>query len=111
MTSTSLNESTLQTISAKVNAGDYRYTIHAFERCVERSISPIEVQEVILSGEIIEDYPQDKYGRSCLIYGPTKEGRILHVQCSIEPIWIITTYDPRSAPEEWENDFKRRRAK
>jgi hypothetical protein len=107
----SLNDSTIQGIKNKVVAGEYRYTIHAFERCAERDISPVEIEEVILSGEIIEDYPQDKYGPSCLIYGITKTDRILHVQCSLEPIWIITTYDPRSAPEEWENDFKRRRAK
>ena len=62
-----------------------------------------------MSGEIIEDYPEDKYGPSCLIYGITREGRILHVQCSIEPVWIITAYDPTLSPEEWEKDFKRRR--
>jgi len=52
-----------------------------------------------MSGEIIEDYPEDKYGPSCLIYGITREGRILHVQCSIEPVWIITAYDPTLSPE------------
>ena len=61
------NESILEGMRKKVNAGEYRYTIHAFERCVERNISPIEVEEVMLSGEIIEDYPQDKYSRRCLI--------------------------------------------
>jgi methanogenic corrinoid protein MtbC1 len=105
------NESILEEMKKKVNAGEYRYTIHALERCVERNISPIEVEEVMLSGEIIEDYPQDKYGPSCLIYGKTKTGRIIHVQCSIGPVWVITTYDPASAPEEWEEDFRRRRDK
>jgi len=108
---TDSSESTIQEIKNKVNAGEYRYTIHAFERCVERNISPIEIEEVILVGEIIENYPQDKYGPSCLIYGMTKVGRIIHVQCSIDPVWIITAYDPTSAPEEWEEDFKRRREK
>jgi hypothetical protein len=93
------NESILEEMKKKVNAGEYRYTIHALERCVERNISPIE------------DYPQDKYGPSCLIYGRTKTGRIIHVQCSIDPVWVITTYDPASAPEEWEEDFRRRRDK
>ena len=86
-------------------------SLHAFERCVERNISPEEIQEVILSGEAIEDYPKDKYGPSCLISGITDEKRILHVQCSIDPVWIITVYDPTLNPVEWDKDFKRRRIK
>ena len=56
----------------------------------------------------IEDYPEDKYGHSILIYGKTEKGRIIHVQCSVDPVWIITAYDPRLRPDEWESDFKRR---
>jgi len=78
---------------------------------VERNISPKEIENVILFGEVIEDYPEDKYGPSCLICGITEEGRILHVQCSIDPVWIITAYDPTLDPEEWDKDFKRRQIK
>ncbi len=85
--------------------------IHALERCVERRISPEEIREAILSGEIIEDYPEHKYGPCCLIYGTTKKDRILHVQCSLGPVWIITAYDPTLNPEEWDRDFKRREEK
>jgi hypothetical protein len=99
----------IEGIRKQVKADNYRFTIHAFERCVERNISPTQVKSVILSGEIIEDYPDDKYGPSCLIYGVNGDGKILHVQCSIEPVWIITAYDPTLNPEEWERDYKRRR--
>jgi len=78
---------------------------------VERDISPNETKDVILSGEPIENYPEDKYGPSCLICGITENGRILHAQCSIDPVWIITAYDPSLNPEEWDEDFKRRRTK
>ena len=91
--------------------GNYRLTIHAFERCVERGISPEEIKDIILTGEIIEDYPKDKYGPSCLICGNTKKGKVLHVQCSIDPVWIITTYDPSLNPKEWDKNFKRRQLK
>ncbi len=67
------------------------------------------LKDVILFGQIIESYPEDKYGPSCLIYGTTETGKILHVQCSIEPVWIITVYDPTLKPEEWNAGFKRRR--
>ena len=98
----------IEKIKNQVEAGNYRFTIHGLERCVERNISPNEVKYAMLSGEVIEDYPEDKYGPSCLIYGVTKEGRILHVQCSIDPFWVITAYDPTLNPDEWEADFKRR---
>ena len=99
----------IKSIKKRVEIDDYRLTLHGFERCVERNISPKEIKSVILSGEIIEDYPEDKYGPSCLIYGTTAGGKILHVQCSVDPVWIITAYDPTLNPEEWDEDFKRRR--
>jgi hypothetical protein len=101
----------IEDIKKKVVIGEYWLTVHAFERCVERNISPDEVRDVILSGEIIESYAQDKYSPSCLICGTTEKGRILHVQCSKAPVWIITAYDPTLNPEEWDKDFKRRREK
>ncbi|MBW1700225.1 MAG: DUF4258 domain-containing protein [Deltaproteobacteria bacterium] len=101
----------IEKIKKQVRAGSYRFTIHAFERCVERGISPEQVKSAILSGEIIEDYPNDKYGPSCLIHGVTREQNILHVQCSIEPVWIVTVYDPTLNPEEWDEDYKTRRKK
>ena len=98
----------IKAIKEHVKKGDYRFTIHGFERCIERDISPVEIEQAILSGETIEDYPKDKYGSSTLIYGKTEKGRIIHVQCSINPVWIITAYEPTLNPDEWEKDFKRR---
>jgi hypothetical protein len=99
----------IEEVRKKVKTGDYRLTVHALERCVERDIWPDELKEVIISGEIIESYPEDKYGPSCLIWGMTEKGRLLHVQCSLNPVWIITAYDPALNPEEWDANFKRRR--
>jgi len=101
----------IEDIKNKIQNSNYRFTIHAFERCVERNISPDEVKNVVMSGVIIEDYPEDKYGPSCLICGMTEKGKILHVQCSLDPVWIITAYDPALTPGEWNNDYKRRRIK
>ena len=71
----------IERIKKQVKAGDYRFTVHGFERCVERRISPKEVKDTILSGQIIEEYSEDKYGSSCLICGLGEERKILHVQC------------------------------
>jgi len=99
----------IKSIKAKVREEKYRFTIHGIERCAERGISPEEVKEILLAGEIIETYPKDKYGLSCLICGTTRKGKILHVQCSIDPVWIITAYDPTLNPDEWKDNFKRMR--
>ena len=56
-----------------------------------------------------EDYNEDKYGPSWLIYGTTIQGRPLHVQCSYPSrpkIKIITIYQPD--PKEWIAYRKRR---
>ena len=94
-------------IRDKVLKGNYSWRQHAIERSIEREIADADVAKAILGGEIIEEYPEDKYGPSCLIFGRTKQGRPIHVQCSLPPeVWIITLYEPD--PKEW-LDFKKRR--
>jgi len=88
---------------------EYRFAFRGFERCAERRISPEEVKSVIFVGEVIEEYPSDKYGPSCLICGLTEEGRILHVPCSIDQVWVITAYDPTLIPDEGDETFRKRR--
>jgi hypothetical protein len=99
----------LESILRCIERGNYWFTIHGFGRCVERGIAPEEVKYAIIQGEIIEHYPEDKYGPSCLIPGKTRNGKILHVHCSIDPVWIITSYDPTLNPDEWDAEFKKRR--
>jgi hypothetical protein len=87
-------------IQNKVQKREYRFSEHAIKRMIERNIERFEVEEAILNGEIIEEYPKDKYSPSCLIYGKTQEGRDLHVQASMPPkVVIVTSYEPD--PEEW----------
>jgi len=64
------------------------------------AIDRSDIEEAIMSGEIIEEYPDDKYSPSCLIYGRSKAGRHLHVQLSLPSgVVIITAYDP--AESQW----------
>ncbi len=96
-------------IRLKTKQNDYKFTIHALERCIERNIDPGEIRKALLSGEIIEYYPDDKYGPTCLIRGQGESGMVIHVNCSIDPVWIITVYNPALNPGQWDNEFKRRR--
>ncbi len=96
-------------IQSKIQNDEYRVSDHAIKRMIQKSIEQFEIVETIINGEIIEEYPQDKYSPSCLIYGKTKAGRDLHVQVSLPPkIVVVTTYPPD--PEEW-IDSRIRRSK
>ena len=80
----------IEPIRVSVRKGQHYWRQHATERSIEREINDNEVTEAILNGKIIEEYPTDKYGPSCLIFGRTNSGRTIHVQCSLPPvIWII----------------------
>ena len=74
----------------------------------DRMIKTEDVRNVVMNGEIIEDYPEDVRGHSCLILGFDKSGRAIHVVCSPkeEYLAIITTYLPD--PNQWEDSFRKR---
>ena len=75
----------------------------------DRMISPEEVRNVIEQGEIIEDYPNDQRGHSCLMFCYSIGDRPLHVICAPKGDYlaIITAYIP--SMEEWENYKKRKK--
>jgi hypothetical protein len=100
----------IERIRAKLEKRQYEFSKHAVDQSIIRDISVAEVEDAIGSpSKIIEDYPDDKYGPSCLILGCTKAGRPLHVQCSYpsrQLVKIITLYEPD--PDLW-IDFRVRR--
>ena len=74
----------------------------------ERMISSAEIKESVLSGDIIEEYTEDRRGESCLICH-TVNNRVIHVVCApkAEYLAIITAYVPN--PEQWSKDYRIRR--
>lgn len=76
----------------------------------ERMISAAEVHSAALSGRVIEDYPDDARGHSCLILGAGKGKRPLHIVCSpkTDYLAIVTAYLPNE--EEWGDNFATRRS-
>ena len=88
----------LDEIQDKIARRQYEFSKHAVDQTILRDITVAELEEALSGGsEVIEDYPEDKYGPSCLILGFTRAGRPLHVQCShpTRPlIKIITLYEP-----------------
>ncbi len=96
-------------IRLKIADGLYEFSKHAVDQSILRNISLGELVESIENGKIIEDYPDDKYGPSCLILGFTNNGRPIHVQSTYagrEILRIITLYEP---DENLWIDFQNRR--
>ena len=98
----------MEEIRTKVAEGRFEFSKHAVDQTFLRGIEVQEIREAIASGSVIQDYPQDKYGPSCLLLGFTAAGRPLHVQCSYPSrpmVKIITVYQPD--PSRWTADFTR----
>lgn len=76
----------------------------------ERMITPAEVRKTVFRGELIEDYPDDPRGHSCLILGQGEPDQdSIHVVCAPKDDYlaIITAYRPD--PEQWTDDLRKRR--
>lgn len=102
----------IEQLRHKVALGQVEYSLHAVRQMVARNITPEEVTQSVLAGEVIEDYPDDKYGPSCLVFGRTASRRPLHVQGTHPDrplVKVITAYEPD--PAEWDETLKRRKTK
>jgi hypothetical protein len=90
-------------IRVKIAARQYEFSKHAVDQTIIRGICVSELEEAISNrSEVIEDYPEDKYGPSCLVLGFTGAGRPVHVHCSYPTrplVKIVTVYEPD--PELW----------
>lgn len=99
----------LVAIQRKIEKGQFEFSQHATDQSILRRITIQELREVVAECELIEDYPDDKYGPSCLLFGYTSSSRPLHIHCSYPSrpiIKIIKLYEPN--PSKW-IDFKERR--
>lgn len=88
------------------------FRAHAIRRMFGRRISEEDVQEVLMSGEEIENYPEDTPYPSRLMLGLI-HSRPIHVVVADnkedrETI-IVTVYEPD--PMRWDSTFRRRKTK
>ena len=52
----------IEQIRAKIAAGQFEFSKHAVDQSIIRHVAVQELREAVAQGEIIEDYPEDKYG-------------------------------------------------
>ncbi len=101
----------IKQLQALYNASDsnIKWSKHCLERMQERDISIYDVESSLLTGEIIEDYPDDFPYPSYLIFGYTKENKVLHIVVGSkgDAIFFITAYYPNT--DKFEKDLKTRK--
>jgi hypothetical protein len=99
----------LQQIQESLRQEEFSLTLHAQQQITARRIKVAEIRTALLSdnAEVIEDYPEDPRGSSCLVYGKIGE-KVLHIHISHPPeIVVITAYEPD--PDRWTLDLKQRK--
>ena len=87
------------------------FSRHAFERMFQRGIDPDAVAQLVASGEIIADYPNDQPFPSSLLLGFQAEQPV-HAVVAHDPATgnchVVTIYRPD--PAIWDEAFKKRGA-
>ena len=84
-------------IRISVLEGDYLISLHADMERLEDGIAVAELEEVLADCEVIEDYPDDPRGHSCLVLGYMSNREPLHVVCGLNrqnAMFVITVYKP-----------------
>ena len=101
----------IKLLQSLYNASDsnIKWAKHCLERMQERDISIDDVESCLQTGKIIEDYPDDFPHPSCLVYGHTKENKVLHIVVGSngDAIFFITAYFPNT--DKFEKDLKTRK--
>jgi len=95
-----------------VKANNIEWRKHVFQRMLERNIERADVKRVIIDGELIENYEDDKPFPSALFF-KIINNRPLHALVAFDEeqnkIYIITSYEPNL--EIFESDYKTRKKK
>ena len=100
----------LAVFRAAITAGNIEWRKHVLQKLSERGIPQQAVREVLLHGERIRDYTDDKPFPSALFLG-YHSGKPLHVVAACNETnqfaFIITAYEP--SLEIFEPDYRTRR--
>ena len=101
-----------QTIRDLIRTGRYVFSKHAEKEREADQIRVAEVEEALIQCEIIELYPDDARGPSCLVLGFAGK-RPVHAVCAVrsdpDELLLITVYDPSRRPEKWRQGYRKRK--
>ena len=99
----------IERVKALIRQRQYKTSHHAEVEREAETITIDDIKTAILGGELLEDYPEDPRGHSCLMLGTAQDGRPLHIVLTIltkiDEVLIITVYVP--TPPKWSDPHTR----
>lgn len=75
----------------------YEISLHADDERIADGLTVSELEFTLSQGKILEQYPNDPRGESCLAVGFTHDGIPVHVVCGKSPpghLILVTVYIP-----------------
>ncbi len=95
-------------ILSRIRKGEYVYTLHADIERKADGLTFHQVEVAMLQGEILEEYPDEGRGESCLLLG-FADNIPIHTVCGWrgDQIAIITVYVPK--PPKFIDPWTRRK--
>ena len=99
---------TLNFIRNEIEKQSYEISLHADDERIADELTVSQLEIVLSQCKIIEHYPNDPRGESCLILGFTPEGIPVHIVCGKNPsghLILITVYIPTMP--KWKDPYTR----
>jgi len=100
---------TSEFIHAEITSQHYQISLHADDERLADGLSMIEIESALENCQIIENYPDDPRGESCLALGFVKDIAV-HFVCGKNRtgrLILITVYIP--AMPKWKTPYERNR--
>ncbi|MBI3952060.1 MAG: DUF4258 domain-containing protein [Acidobacteria bacterium] len=100
---------TIEFIRQSAALGRYELSLHADDERLEEGLTVNHIEETLRSAELLEDYPDDPRGHSCLVLGYAG-GQPVHLVCGLTKqgrLIIITVYRPTMP--KWKDERTRNR--
>ena len=97
----------IEWIKKRAASDAYYVTGHADKERQNENLTLGEIETVLATGRILEQYPDSGRGESCLVAGFTDEGKPVHVVCGRrgEELVLITVYIP--GPPKFKTPYER----
>ena len=101
---------TLDFIRNEIEKQSYEISLHADGERIADELTVSQLEFILSQCKIIEQYPDDPRGESCLTAGFTPEGTPVHIVCGKNPsehLILVTVYIPTMP--KWRDPYTRNR--